>query len=137
MAEECREIVFWTLRKKFVASSDEMPEHSSQVMYYSLAIGHHVGVIDCLSVTFRCPLTEYEDWLALVEEEQARRKILGVMTFGEIVIDASHTALLTRAFAPLADDAMSAWQARSIQFIHLLDEIVQEPAIYLMARKIA
>ncbi len=57
------------------------------------------------------------------------------MTFGEIVIDASHTALLTRAFAPLADDATSVWQARSIQFIHLLDEIVQEPAIYLMARK--
>ncbi|QAZ71024.1 Hydrogenase-4 maturation protease [Escherichia coli] len=136
MTEECGEIVFWTLRKKFVASSDEMPEHSSQVMYYSLAIGHHVGVIDCLNVAFRCPLTEYEDWLALVEEEQARRKMLGVMTFGEIVIDASHTALLTRAFAPLADDATSVWQARSIQFIHLLDEIVQEPAIYLMARKI-
>ena len=119
MTEECGEIVFWTLRKKFVASSDEMPEHSSQVMYYSLAIGHHVGVIDCLNVAFRCPLTEYEDWLALVEEEQARRKMLGVMTFGEIVIDASHTALLTRAFAPLADDATSVWQARSIQFIHL------------------
>lgn len=46
------------------------------------------------------------------------------MTFGEIVIDASHTALLTRAFALLADDATSVWQARSIQFIHLLDEIV-------------
>ena len=114
-----------------------MPEHSSQVMYYSLAIGHHVGVIDCLNVAFRCPLTEYEDWRAQVEEEQARRKMLGVMTFGEIVIDASHTALLTRAFALLADDATSVWQARSIQFIHLLDEIVQEPAIYLMARKIA
>lgn len=63
MTEECGEIVFWTLRKKFVASSDEMPEHSSQVMYYSLAIGHHVGVIDCLNVAFPCPLTEYEDWL--------------------------------------------------------------------------
>ena len=113
MAEACGEIVFWTLRKKFVASSDEMPEHSSQVMYYSLPIGHHVGVIDCLNVAFRCPLTEYKDWLALVEEE------------------------LTRAFAPVADDATSAWQARSIQFIHLLDEIVLEPAIYLMARKIA
>ena len=62
--------------------------------------------------------------------------MLGVMTFGEIVIDASHTALLTRAFAPLADDATSVWQARSIQFIHLLDEIVQEPAIYLMAEKL-
>ncbi|VFT68138.1 protein processing element [Escherichia coli] len=54
-----------------------MPEHSSQVMYYSLAIGHHVGVIDCLNVAFRCPQTEYEDWLAQVEEEQARRKMLG------------------------------------------------------------
>ncbi|EOA4704695.1 hydrogenase 4 assembly chaperone HyfJ, partial [Escherichia coli] len=54
MTEECGEIVFWTLRKKFVASSDEMPEHSSQVMYYSLAIGHHVGVIDCLNVAFPC-----------------------------------------------------------------------------------
>ncbi len=63
-----------------------MPEHSSQVMYYSLAIGHHVGVIDCLNVTFRCPLTEYEDWLALVEEEQARRKMLGVMTLVRLLL---------------------------------------------------
>ncbi|MGQ7168117.1 formate hydrogenlyase maturation HycH family protein, partial [Escherichia sp. R-CC3] len=54
MTEECGEIVFWTLRKKFVASSDEMPEHSSQVMYYSLAIGHHVGVIDCLNDALPC-----------------------------------------------------------------------------------
>lgn len=76
MTEECGNC-FLDAAKKFVASSDEMPEHSSQVMYYSLAIGHHVGVIDCLNVAFRCPLTEYEDWLALVEEEQARRKMLG------------------------------------------------------------
>ncbi|MBK0795040.1 formate hydrogenlyase maturation protein HycH, partial [Escherichia coli O25b:H4-ST131] len=38
---------------------------------------------------------------------------------------------------PLADDATSVGQARSIQFINLLDEIVQAPAIYLMAIKIA
>lgn len=112
-----------------------MPEHSSQVMYYSLAIGHHVGVIDCLNVAFRCPLTEYEDWLARGRRSKPDVRCWGD-DFGEIVIDASHTALLTRAFAPLADDATSVWQARSIQFIHLLDEIVQAPAIYLMARKL-
>lgn len=28
MIEECGEIVFWTLRKKFVVSSDEMSEYS-------------------------------------------------------------------------------------------------------------
>lgn len=76
MTEECGNC-FSGRCEKFVASSDEMPEHSSQVMYYSLAISHHVGVIDCLNVAFRCPLTEYEDWLALVEEEQARRKDAG------------------------------------------------------------
>ncbi len=37
-------------------------------MYYSLAIGHHVGVIDCLNVVLECPLTDYQQWLTLLEE---------------------------------------------------------------------
>ncbi len=121
MTEECGEIVFWTLRKKFVASSDEMPEHSSQVMYYSLAIGHHVGVIDCLNVAFRCPLTEYEDWLALVEEEQARRKMLGVMTFGEIVIDASQL------------NSVQSWEVKRLPWVR----IKRSSAIPLLPRRTA
>lgn len=136
MAEEKGEIVFWTLRQKFIDSSSDLPERSRQVMYYSLAIGHHVGVIDCLKQVLSCPIADYRAWVAQMEDEQAKRKMQGVFTFGEIVIDVSHAAMLRRALAPLADDKSSPWQMLSINFIHLLDEMVHEPAIYLMTRRI-
>ncbi|MDN8599217.1 formate hydrogenlyase maturation HycH family protein [Citrobacter enshiensis] len=137
MANQRGEIVFWTLRQKFLDSTVAMPEKSRQVMYYSLAIGHHVGVIDCLNVALTCPLADYNQWIAQVEDEEARRKMSGVLRFDEIVIDASHVNMLSRAFSPLADDAAEPWRSLSIQLIHLLDDIVREPAIYLMARKIS
>lgn len=130
------EIVFWVLRQKFVDSETAAPEQSSQVFYYSLAIGHHVGVIDCLNVALRCPQTEYEAWISQLTDEQARRKMLGVLTFGEIVIDVSHAALLGKAFAPLGNDATSPWNSFSNKLLHHLDEMKREPAIYLMAKKI-
>ncbi|XPE51005.1 formate hydrogenlyase maturation HycH family protein [Shigella flexneri] len=101
MTEECGEIVFWDAAGSSVASSDEMPETASGNVLPP-AIGHHVGVIDCLNVAFRCPLTEYEDWLAQVPRGASPTQDVGVMTFGEIVIHASRTALLTR-IAPLAN----------------------------------
>ncbi|EBP0013315.1 formate hydrogenlyase maturation protein HycH [Salmonella enterica] len=137
MVEENGEIVFWMLRQKFISSEDTIPETSCQVMYYSLAIGHHVGVIDCLKVALRCPIADYRNWAAQMEDEQARQKMLGVLTFDEIVIDASHTNMLTRACTPLAENDKEPCKSLSIKFVQLLDDIVIEPAIYLMARKVA
>ncbi len=105
-------------------------------MYYSLAIGHHVGVIDCLRVALRCPLAEYHQWIASLEDEQARRKMQGVVTFGEIIIDSTHISLLAKAFTPLTKNAESPWKRLSDQMMKLLDDIAHEPAIYLLARKI-
>lgn len=136
MADISDEIVFWTLRQKFVDSGTAMPEKSSQVMCYSLAIGHHVGVIDCLRVALRCPLAEYHQWIASLEDEQARRKMQGVVTFGEIIIDSTHISLLAKAFTPLTKNAESPWKRLSDQMMKLLDDIAHEPAIYLLARKI-
>lgn len=137
MVEEKGEIVFWTLRQKLIDSSTTLPEQHRQVMYYSLAIGHHVGIIDCLRMALRCPLVEYRKWAQQLADEQAQRKMLGVLTFGEIIIDASHLSLLRRALAPLADDTASAQQAFSKGMLSLLDDIANEPAIYLLARRIA
>lgn len=137
MVKENGEIVFWTLRHKFIDSSTTLPELHRQVMYYSLAIGHHVGIIDCLRVALRCPLAEYRKWAQQLADEQAQRKMLGVLTFGEIIIDASHLSLLRHALAPLADDTSSAQQAFSKGMLSLLDDIAHEPAIYLLARQIA
>lgn len=137
MTAECEEIVFWTLRKKFVDSHVCVQEKKREVMYYSLAMGHHVGVIDCLTVALRCPVAQYQAWISLIGDGPARRKMAGVFTFGEIMIDASHTATLTPAFAALAKDAGSPYRALSLQLLRLLAGIVREPAIYLMAKKIS
>lgn len=126
--------VFWSLRQKFLDSDRDMPEQSRQVVYYSLAIGHHVGMIDCLNVELTCPLAEYERWTERLSGE-ARRKLRGLLTFGEIVIDSTHTALLANALAPLAEGAEAPFDAWSRTLIRLLGEIEREPAIYLIVKR--
>lgn len=40
-------VVFSQLSRKFIDENDATPAEAQQVVYYSLAIGHHLGVIDC------------------------------------------------------------------------------------------
>lgn len=130
------EVYFWSLRQKFLDSDDDMPAQAKQVMYYSLAIGHHVGVIDCLNKEFICPLAQYQQWIGMLPEGEARRKMHGLLTFGEIVIDSTHTDLLANAFAPLRDNQPEPFAAWSSRLIDLLADINHEPAIYLIVRRV-
>ncbi|SCC55888.1 formate hydrogenlyase maturation HycH family protein [Kosakonia oryziphila] len=136
MPEQNSQVMFWTLRQKFVDDSVELEEKSRQVMYYSLAIGHHVGVIDCLNVALSCPLDVYQQWLPLMEDADARRKMQGLLTFGEIVIDASHVNLLAPDFARLAQTATEPWRGWSRQLLQHLQDMAHEPALYLMVRRV-
>ncbi|UXY12244.1 formate hydrogenlyase maturation HycH family protein [Kosakonia sp. ML.JS2a] len=134
MSDNPAKVMFWALRQKFVDDSVELEEKSRQVMYYSLAIGHHVGVIDCLNVVLECPLTDYQQWLTLLEEGTARRKMQGLLTFGEIIIDASHIDTLAPAFAALSKTAVEPWRGWSLQILQHLQDMAHEPALYLMVR---
>lgn len=129
------EVVFWSLRQKFVDSDDDVPEEAQQVMYYSLAIGHHVGMIDCLKTELVCPLAQYQQWLKLLPEGEARRKLHGLLTFGEITIDSTHTSLLANALAPLRDTAAEPFNHWSATLVRLMGDIVREPAIYLIVKR--
>ena len=42
------QVFFYLLNERFVENDEQVPEQAKQVMYYSLAIGHHVGVIELL-----------------------------------------------------------------------------------------
>lgn len=134
MSEPQAKVMFWALRQKFVDDSMEREEKSRQVMYYSLAIGHHVGVIDCLNVVLECPLTDYQQWLTLLEDDEAQRKMQGLLTFGEIMIDASHINTLAPVFAALAKTAEEPWRGWSRQLLQHLQDMAHEPALYLMVR---
>ncbi|AHJ76866.1 formate hydrogenlyase maturation HycH family protein [Kosakonia sacchari] len=130
-------VVFSQLRRKFIDENDATPAQAQQVVYYSLAIGHHLGVIDCLETALSCPWEDYLAWIATLEVgSEARRKMEGVPRYGEIVIDSTHVMLLANAFdrAQVRQNAQQlAWSKALLSMLH---DIHQESAIYLMVRRL-
>ncbi|MEJ8323663.1 formate hydrogenlyase maturation HycH family protein [Kosakonia sacchari] len=130
-------VVFSQLRRKFIDENDATPAQAQQVVYYSLAIGHHLGVIDCLETALSCPWEDYLVWIATLEAgSEARRKMEGVPRYGEIVIDSTHVMLLANAFdrAQARQNAQQlAWSKALLSMLH---DIHQESAIYLMVRRL-
>ena len=129
-------VVFSQLSRKFIDENDNTPAQAQQVVYYSLAIGHHLGVIDCLETALSCPWEEYLAWIATLEEGSvARRKMEGVPKYGEIVIDSNHVVMLANAFDRAQAGQTPEQQAWSKQMLSMLGDIHQESAIYLMVRR--
>ncbi|MEO3741576.1 formate hydrogenlyase maturation protein HycH [Kosakonia oryzendophytica] len=130
-------VVFSQLRRKFVDENDNAPQQAQQVVYYSLAIGHHLGVIDCLETALTCPWEDYLAWIATLETgSEARRKMEGVPRYGEIVIESSHVMLLAKAFDQAQARQNAQQQAWSKALLSMLHDIHLESAIYLMVRRL-
>ena len=127
-------VVFYQLSRKFVEQGQAVPAPSRQLIYYTLAIGHHIGVIDCFSNRLDMPLDGYRDWIARLPQGEGRRKLEGLLRFGEIEITAVHTGLLRQALdAGIAmSDEETAWTASLREMLQAIDE---EPALYLMVRR--
>ena len=117
-------------------SDDDVPKDaaSRQVMYYSLAIGHHVGVIDCLKAFIDCSLEAYREWISQLPEGEARRKMEGLFKFGEITIDQTHIYMLGAAFDKIKPQLTGAALAWTEKLMQALMSIEMEPAIYLMVK---
>jgi len=129
-------VVFSQLSRKFIDESDDTPDDAQQVIYYGLAIGHHLGVIDCLEAALTCPWDDYLAWIATLEAgSEARRKMEGVPRYGEIVIDANHIVMLANAFDAARAGQTAQQQEWSSHMLNMLHAIHQENAIYLMVRR--
>jgi hypothetical protein len=134
-----RKVLFYALSQKFLDPEDRQaqPDTSAprQVIYQTLGLGHHIGVIDCFKSALDCPLDAYEAWIGRLPDGEARRKLEGVLKFGEIMIDATHTRLLAAAL----DRALPDFQAEEGDWartlIGLLAAIDAEPAMYLMVKR--
>ncbi|EMM6761313.1 formate hydrogenlyase maturation HycH family protein [Pluralibacter gergoviae] len=130
-------VVFSQLSRKFIDENDATPDAAQQVVYYSLAIGHHLGVIDCLEAALSCPWEDYLAWIGTLEAgSDARRKMEGVPKYGEIVIDINHVVMLAQAFDAARATQSDAQKAWSNQLLAMLHDIHQENAIYLMVRRL-
>ncbi len=130
-------VVFSQLSRKFIDENDATPSEAQQVVYYSLAIGHHLGVIDCLEAALTCPWDQYLAWIATLEEGSvARRKMEGVPKYGEIVIDSNHVSMLANAFDKARAGQTAQQKEWSESMLGMLHAIYQESAIYLMVRRL-
>lgn len=127
-------VVFYQLSRRFVEQGQAVPEPSKQLVYYTLAIGHHIGVIDCFSNGLEMPLGDYRDWIARLPQGEGRRKLEGLLRFGEIEIMALHTSLLRQALDTgiALSEAEKVWTARLREMLQAIDE---EPALYLMVKR--
>lgn len=152
-----REVVFYRLGEKFVDHERSIPEDVRSVLYYTLAIGHHTGVIDCLKPRLATSREVFSEVLALLEPGAARDKLAGIEKFGEIEVKKEHVPMLKSAVIAALDRAGSALEgveeaaaleattetvtaidapAWLEEFLHLLEEIQCEPCVYAMGRRV-
>lgn len=128
------QVAFYRLSRKIINNQENIPDETRQVMYYSLAIGHHVGVMDCFAEMMSVPADQYQQLVGRLPLGEARRKLEGVLAWNEIEINRGHVDDLVPALAealPGSDAAGAQWIGMLLQCLH---EMVAEPAFYLMVK---
>lgn len=133
-----RDVVFYRLGQKFVDHERSIPEDVRSVLYYTLAIGHHTGVIDCLTPRLSTSREVFAGVLAAIEEGPARDKLAGIEKFGEIEVKKEHIPTLKPAVLAALQNSPSediaAWLG---EFLTMLEEIQCEPQVYAMGRRVS
>jgi len=127
------QIQVYRLSRKFVNERKDIPENAKQVIYYTLAVGHHVGVLDCFTSLVNIPENEYIKFIDSLPVGEGRLKLEGVLKWGEIEINQSHVSELSPLFEQ-ADPEFSTWTAL---LKDCLVSMTHEPAFYLMVKKTA
>ncbi|MDH2998549.1 formate hydrogenlyase maturation protein HycH [Pasteurellaceae bacterium LFhippo2] len=128
-------VIFYLLNQRFVDNDDQIPEAAKEVMYYSLAIGHHTGVIDCFKKIIVADYEEYQAFVQSFPEGDARRKLAGLIRFGEIVIDSSHVNLLARALDENKPNMTELHREWAEILLDTLASIQKEPVMYIMVKR--
>ena len=125
-------ISVYQLHSKFVNQRADVPEDARQIVYYTLAVGHHAGVMDCFSSEVEIPLDEYVAWVQSLPDGPARTKLEGAIRWGEIEVNQTHLGMLL----PLFETAQVKGPAWMRALVECLQSIQQESAMYLMMRKV-
>ncbi|GFN23359.1 formate hydrogenlyase maturation HycH family protein [Thermanaeromonas sp. C210] len=126
-------VKFFKLCKRFVDEKDAPPE-VKQLEYYALAIGHHIGVVDCLSPVMVMEEEDYFKWISKLPQGKARSKLEGLAKWGELEINRDHVSPLVAALAQASTSFLPEEKKWADCLLQLLQSIKKEPAIYLVVR---
>lgn len=130
------DVVFYQVRAKFVDSEKSVPEESKDVLYYTLSIGHHTGVIDCLEEKLRIPKSEFLKICDLLDGE-AKFKLEGAVRNTEIQIEKHNLLPLIEnlnAVLNSADTLDDVTKANIGNILDVFKVLEDDTAAYIMAR---
>jgi hypothetical protein len=87
-------------------------------------------MMDCFQKLMTIPLEDYRRWLEQLPEGTGRHKLAGLLKWGEIEINQSHA----KELLPILNNAnRSSWTET---FKQSLQQMITEPALYLMVRTV-
>lgn len=126
-------VEFYRLNRKFV-DSRETPPRSENLIYHAIALGHHIGVLDCFQKVLEMPERDFSRLIAGLSGGECRRKLEGLLKWGEIEITSGHAGPLLQEMAQ-AVPVMPPEEKRAAQeFCDLLHLVEKEPTIYMVVR---
>lgn len=135
-------VVFYQLSRKFVDDAKSIPDDAKDVLYYTLAVGHNTGIIDCFDEVLSCSYQMYSQIVDMLPQGDARYKLAGILRSGEIQVDKTHISTLDPAMHDLLDELNASqdpalgperdWVA---SFVDKIDVIKRDPAVYLLGRE--
>lgn len=126
-------VKFFKLYKKFVDENESAPE-VKQLQYYALAIGHHVGVVDCLSPVLEMEKEAYLRWIGKLPEGIGRKKLEGLTKWGELEINKHHAAPLAAALSEASSRFLPEEKRWAEQLLQHLQMMIKDPLVYLVVR---
>ena len=146
------DVVFYLLGKKFVEDKTDIPKDARDVIYYTLAMGHNTGVIDCFEPKLALTRNFYDALVDALEEGDAKFKLTRIEKFGEIQILKEDTSMLSSAIKEtdfngeedkkhIENDRYESIRVVSGDsfkkaFVELMDEIAHTPQVYCLARRV-
>ena len=68
------QVVFYELTRKFVETEEDVPQEACDVLYYTLAVGHHTGVLDCFEPRLSVPVNVFYSLVDALPEGEAKTK---------------------------------------------------------------
>ncbi len=127
-------VVFYKLSQKFVNKRTDVPVESQQIVYHSLALGHFLGIVDCLSSLLEIPRADFEALLDRLPDGVGRDKLRGVCRWGEIEINATHAGDLIAALQAGISQMLPQETEWANLLVQTLQTMQREPALYLIVR---
>ncbi len=144
------DIVFYRLTKRFVEDESDVSEEALDVIYYTLAMGHNTGIIDCFDPKIAIDRKLFDHIVDSLDDSEGKRKLSGIEKFGEIqldklsVVDVIETVekldLNESSEPPLVDRYADQRVVTASQFreelLELASQVYYQPQVYVVARRV-